>query len=254
MVLNCDVLFHDQLLADLLTARDEDALLIAAAGDQVYTDEEMKVRLHDGRVVDIAKTLPREHCDGENVGIAKFGAAGAPVLVDELSRALADGGRRDWLPRAFAGFAQRRPLHVVETRGLPWIEIDSPEDYWRACTDVLPAITTGTRRVNVARAFRGRGRTPPIGHGDGCIMYERFYNLRERPFSLSPDPDYLYPSRVHTEALSHLRYGIEGHAGFVVITGEIGSGKTTLLQTAMRGLDLGPRWRVWSTRCSTRAS
>ena len=68
-------------------------------------------------------------------------------------------------------------------------------------------------------------------------MYERFYNLRERPFSLSPDPDYLYPSRVHTEALSHLRYGIEGHAGFVVITGEIGSGKTTLLQTAMRGLD-----------------
>jgi general secretion pathway protein A len=68
-------------------------------------------------------------------------------------------------------------------------------------------------------------------------MYERFYNLRERPFSLSPDPDYLYPSRVHTEALSYLRYGIEGHAGFVVITGEIGSGKTTLLQAAMRSLD-----------------
>lgn len=68
-------------------------------------------------------------------------------------------------------------------------------------------------------------------------MYERFYNLRERPFSLSPDPDYLYPSRVHTEALNYLRYGIEGHAGFVVITGEIGSGKTTLLQTVLRGLD-----------------
>jgi putative secretion ATPase (PEP-CTERM system associated) len=68
-------------------------------------------------------------------------------------------------------------------------------------------------------------------------MYERFYNLRERPFSLSPDPDYLYPSRVHREALSYLRYGVEGHAGFIVITGEIGSGKTTLLQTALRGLD-----------------
>jgi putative secretion ATPase (PEP-CTERM system associated) len=68
-------------------------------------------------------------------------------------------------------------------------------------------------------------------------MYERFYNLRERPFSLSPDPDYLYPSRVHTEALNYLRYGIEGHAGFVVITGEVGSGKTTLLQTALRGID-----------------
>jgi putative secretion ATPase (PEP-CTERM system associated) len=68
-------------------------------------------------------------------------------------------------------------------------------------------------------------------------MYERFYQLRERPFALTPDPDYLYPSRVHKEALSYLRYGIEGHAGFVVITGEIGSGKTTLLQTLLRGLD-----------------
>ena len=67
-------------------------------------------------------------------------------------------------------------------------------------------------------------------------MYERFFHLRERPFSLSPDPEYLYPSRVHTEALNYLRYGIEGHAGFIVITGEIGSGKTTLLQTALRGV------------------
>jgi len=68
-------------------------------------------------------------------------------------------------------------------------------------------------------------------------MYERFYRLRERPFALTPDTDYLYPSRVHKEALSYLRYGIESHAGFVVITGAIGSGKTTLLQTMLRGLD-----------------
>jgi len=68
-------------------------------------------------------------------------------------------------------------------------------------------------------------------------MYERFYGLRERPFSLTPDPSYLYPSRVHKEALNHLRYGIEGHAGFIVVTGEIGCGKTTMLQTVLRQLD-----------------
>jgi general secretion pathway protein A len=68
-------------------------------------------------------------------------------------------------------------------------------------------------------------------------MYERFYQLRERPFALSPDPEYLYPSRVHQEALDYLRYGLESLAGFVVITGEIGSGKTTLLQTLLRNLD-----------------
>jgi general secretion pathway protein A len=68
-------------------------------------------------------------------------------------------------------------------------------------------------------------------------MYERFYALRERPFSLSPDPDYLYLSRGHREALGYVRYGIEGQAGFIVLTGEIGCGKTTLLQTALGGLD-----------------
>jgi len=68
-------------------------------------------------------------------------------------------------------------------------------------------------------------------------MYEKYFQLRERPFALSPDPDYLYPSKVHQEALSYLRYGIEGHAGFVVITGEIGSGKTTMLQSLLGRLD-----------------
>jgi putative secretion ATPase (PEP-CTERM system associated) len=68
-------------------------------------------------------------------------------------------------------------------------------------------------------------------------MYERYFQLRERPFALSPDPEYLYPSKVHQEALSYLRYGIEGHAGFVVITGEIGSGKTTMLQSLLGRLD-----------------
>jgi putative secretion ATPase (PEP-CTERM system associated) len=68
-------------------------------------------------------------------------------------------------------------------------------------------------------------------------MYERFHNLRERPFALSPDPEYLYPSGVHREALDHLRYGIESQSGFTVVTGEIGSGKTTLLQTLLQRLE-----------------
>src|SRR3954452_18293858 len=86
------------------------------------------------------------------------------------------------------------------------------------------------RRVSLARGERGQ--IP-----EASEMYERFYQLRERPFALSPDPEYLYPSRVHQEALSYLRYGLETQAGFVVITGEIGSGKTTLLQTLLRNLD-----------------
>jgi hypothetical protein len=94
VVLNGDVLFHDQLLGDLLTSRDEDALLMAAHRGEDYSDEEMKIRVRAGCVADIAKTLPPADTDGENVGIAKFGAEGATVLVEALDEAVA-GWRRD---------------------------------------------------------------------------------------------------------------------------------------------------------------
>src|SRR5439155_10947355 len=98
VVLNCDVLFHDQLLRDLLTARDEDALLMAANRGERYSDEEMKIRARCGCVADIAKTIEPADADGENVGIAKFGEAGAAALVAAMHDVLAAGGAREWLP------------------------------------------------------------------------------------------------------------------------------------------------------------
>ena len=141
VVLNCDVLCHPQVLTDLLTCRHEDALLYAPMlPSQQYTEEEMKVVVRKGRVVTLGKGIRCEAADGENVGIARFGPAGAAVLCEELSRHVAAGAERAWLPAAFASFAARRPLFAVPTRGFPWIEIDSPDDYWRACDDVLPAL------------------------------------------------------------------------------------------------------------------
>jgi type II secretory pathway predicted ATPase ExeA len=61
-------------------------------------------------------------------------------------------------------------------------------------------------------------------------MYQNFYRLREAPFSLLPDPDYLYLSREHSTALSVLEYGLHAAAPFTVITGAVGYGKTTLLR------------------------
>jgi choline kinase len=142
VVLNCDVLFHPAMLSDLLTARHEDALLVAypKQGDSPFTDEEMKVCVRRGRVVDIRKDLPPADTDGENVGIVKFSTAGAAGLVAHLDRNVELRGRRDWAPRAFADFARERPLYAVGTRGLPWIEIDTPEDYRRATSEIYPAI------------------------------------------------------------------------------------------------------------------
>lgn len=59
-------------------------------------------------------------------------------------------------------------------------------------------------------------------------MYYDFFGFREPPFSIAPDPRYLYLSERHKEALAHLMYGVQGQGGFVVITGEVGTGKTTI--------------------------
>ena len=61
-------------------------------------------------------------------------------------------------------------------------------------------------------------------------MYESYFGLREKPFSLVPDPRFLYASRTHKLAFTRLRYGLTDQAGFVVLTGEVGTGKTTLLR------------------------
>lgn len=68
-------------------------------------------------------------------------------------------------------------------------------------------------------------------------MYEEFYGFRDNPFRLTPDPDYLFLSANHQEALGHLLFGVREGSGVVVITGEIGAGKTTLLRTLVRNLD-----------------
>jgi choline kinase len=142
VVMNCDVLFHPAMLLDLLTARHKNALLVAypEPDDPEMGDEEMKVTVRRGRVVDIDKRLPHRRTDGENVGIAKFSADGARRLIAAM-RELADADRQSaWAPRAFKAFALCNPLYAIGTRGLPWTEIDTVEDYRYGVEHVYPAI------------------------------------------------------------------------------------------------------------------
>jgi general secretion pathway protein A len=68
-------------------------------------------------------------------------------------------------------------------------------------------------------------------------VYEAHYGFSEKPFSLTPDPKYLYPSVRHTEAVAHLEYARRERGGFVLITGEVGTGKTTLTRYFLSRLD-----------------
>ena len=68
-------------------------------------------------------------------------------------------------------------------------------------------------------------------------MYEDFYGFVEKPFSLTPDPKYLYKSESHANAFELLQYGIRRREGFIVVTGDIGTGKTTLCRALLDQLD-----------------
>jgi general secretion pathway protein A len=64
-----------------------------------------------------------------------------------------------------------------------------------------------------------------------------FYGFQEKPFTLTPNPRFVYLSRNHREVFAHLLYGIEEGCGFIAITGEVGAGKTTVLRTLLEDLD-----------------
>jgi general secretion pathway protein A len=68
-------------------------------------------------------------------------------------------------------------------------------------------------------------------------MYESFYGLRENPFEVTPNPDYIYLGKNHREALANLLYGVKTKKGFIIITGEVGTGKTTLIHYLLDKLD-----------------
>src|SRR5712671_2355970 len=68
-------------------------------------------------------------------------------------------------------------------------------------------------------------------------MYESYYGFSEKPFSLTPDPKYLYRSQSHGDAFDLLHYAIRRREGFVVVTGDIGTGKTTLCRAVLETID-----------------
>lgn len=71
-------------------------------------------------------------------------------------------------------------------------------------------------------------------------MYEPFYNLKAKPFALSPDPSFFFGSKEHNRVLAYLRYGINQGEGFIVVTGDVGTGKTTLVGTLLSEIAENP--------------
>ena len=73
-------------------------------------------------------------------------------------------------------------------------------------------------------------------------MYLDYYNLREEPFNITPDPRFLFFSAKHQEAFNHLLFGIHQRKGFIELTGEVGAGKTTICRKLLE--ELGPNYKT----------
>ncbi len=84
-------------------------------------------------------------------------------------------------------------------------------------------------------------------------MYLAFYNLKEPPFNVTPDPRFLFFTPEHREAFDSLKYGIEQRKGFITLTGEVGCGKTTVCRAVLSSLPAGTRTALILNPCLTEA-
>ncbi|MBM3226426.1 MAG: phosphocholine cytidylyltransferase family protein [Candidatus Tectomicrobia bacterium] len=137
LVLNCDVLAHPHIYRQLLATPGNALAYDSRSGTE---DEHMKVVFANGQLQRISKALPAVDSQGENVGLLKFATWSVEPFFREAQAALALEGDNQWAPAAVQRFALNWPMGGVDITGMPWIEIDFPEDLEAASTRVWPTI------------------------------------------------------------------------------------------------------------------
>jgi len=143
LVMDADVLYHPGILQRLIETRIENCYLLDR--DFLPGDEPVKIAVRDGVMVEFRKRLApdlRYDSLGESVGFFRFGPGCAAAIADQCARydaeGLADAPHEEVLRDVL--LAQPEAFGFEDVSGLPWIEIDFPEDVVRAAGDVLPAI------------------------------------------------------------------------------------------------------------------
>lgn len=171
VVMNCDVLFEPEMLTRLLAAGPDSLLYDSSSGQGL---EQMKVKIADGRVVDMSKQLPTEEASGENVGVLYFSAETVRALVDKAGEIIAAGGENTWFPAAVRAVSETRPLKAVDIAGLAWAEIDTAWDLDHARKKIWPAIERATRQRRRRRAFRWMSLPVPLTFAAGIGLWTGF--------------------------------------------------------------------------------
>src|SRR3954462_13296532 len=137
LVLNSDVLFHP-VIARALVRRPRSALAYDSRSGR--EEEEMKVIIRGGGLAVMSKTLAPDRSCGENVGMVRLAGAATEAASDAAGLLIAAGRSQDWVTAAFSRIARAHRIDCMDVAGLPWAEIDVPEDLDRARAHVLPAV------------------------------------------------------------------------------------------------------------------
>jgi len=137
LICNCDLLYHPEIIDRLLDVKGTALAYDSSFG---WGREKMKVGFVDGRLRAMSKDLPYGIATGENLGLLCFGENEAKVLVAKVEEWVAAGKKTAWLAEAVQAAAQDVPVHGVDIAGLPWIEIDYPQDLDNARKRVWPQI------------------------------------------------------------------------------------------------------------------
>ena len=137
LVMNSDI-FCDPRMFEMLLDADGDALLYdSSSGDD---EEEMKVHVRRGTLVEMSKTLPPGRVSGENVGILRLSRDTAQSTAAAAAALIAAGHDRGWLAEAINFAAADHPIACLDVDGWPWVEIDFPKDLARAREEVFPRV------------------------------------------------------------------------------------------------------------------
>lgn len=150
VVLNGDVLFPLEVLSRLGEVDHSSLAFDSSSGDD---EEHMKVHLRAGRLVRMSKKLPQALTAGENVGLLWLSPRAAQACFDASAMLVRNGHQRDWVGAAVSAIAGSHRISGVDVRGLPWVEIDYPDDLAHARSDVWPAIES------LEHSARVEGRT-----------------------------------------------------------------------------------------------
>ncbi len=137
VLLNCDLLFHPEILDRLLSKRGS-----ALAYDPTSSKgkEQTKVAISEGRVIDLGKDLQPELARGESLGMISFDADAVHPLFARAHALIQQGAENSWVIEAVRSVCTEVDVKAVNMAGSPWVEIDFPNDYERAIKSVWPAI------------------------------------------------------------------------------------------------------------------